>query len=661
MKGPLILLLLVALVADPAAGQQKTVDRLVKKLNEAATVDNKAVALDSLTMFYMWFMNKPDSTFEYAKRFINFSLTQQDKKYLILAYARMGFYYINVSEYKAALDISLRALKLSQEYNIPDFLSALYYNVSWVYFNLDDHVRAFTNARMGKFHLTEDKDRFMDQQLHLDGLIGNIHLSEDKMDSARYYFKQVNLRANVSEELAAKDIAAWYWGMFFLRTAEYPKADSVLSIGIASCKQNGDFLLDFFLVFSARSKIRQHKIAEAIVELKNAHALSIQNNDLGGAMQSAYLLTDCFDRIGNRDDAYRYLTLADSLNEVIQSHGSAQEIQQIRLDQQLKQQEEDANQLLQDQKNKTTLTVYVAVTTLIFLSAIVGILWRNNRQRKTANELLQAQKDRVEGALSELKATQAQLVQSEKMASLGELTAGIAHEIQNPLNFVNNFSEVNSELIGELKSAVEKGNLDEAKAIAATLEENENKIISHGKRADGIVKGMLQHSRTSSGKKEPTDINALCDEYLRLAYHGLRAKDKSFNAKFETNLDPTLGSINVMPQEIGRVILNLINNAFYAVMEKKKQNPNGYEPTVTVGTAKRNGSIEIRVNDNGGGIPGKIKDKIFQPFFTTKPTGQGTGLGLSLSYDIVTKGHGGTLTFETTEGEGTTFIIQLPQ
>ncbi|HRI22064.1 MAG TPA: ATP-binding protein, partial [Panacibacter sp.] len=221
------------------------------------------------------------------------------------------------------------------------------------------------------------------------------------------------------------------------------------------------------------------------------------------------------------------------------------------------------------------------------------------------------------------------------MASLGELTAGIAHEIQNPLNFVNNFSEVNTELIDELKSELATGNMQSANEIADDIKENSEKINHHGKRADAIVKGMLQHSRSSSGQKEPTDINALCDEYLRLAYHGLRAKNKSFNATMKTDFDETIGNINIIPQDMGRVILNLITNAFYAVMEKKKEQPEAYEPSVNVSTKKVKDRIEIRVADNGKGIPQNIIDKIFQPFFTTKPTGQGTGLGLSLSYDIV--------------------------
>jgi signal transduction histidine kinase len=267
--------------------------------------------------------------------------------------------------------------------------------------------------------------------------------------------------------------------------------------------------------------------------------------------------------------------------------------------------------------------------------------------------------NKLETALKELRTTQTQLVQSEKMASLGELTAGIAHEIQNPLNFVNNFSEVSTELIEEMNEEIQKGNLDDAKQIAADLKENLNKINHHGKRAGDIVRSMLQHSRSSSGQKELRDINALCDEYLRLAYHGFRAKDKSFNASFETDFDPDAGKISIIPQDVGRVILNLITNAFYAVTQKKKQQPQGYEPIVTVSTRRTRDIMEISVKDNGNGISQKIIDKIFQPFFTTKPTGQGTGLGLSLSYDIV-KAHGGEVRVETIEGEGTTFTVHLP-
>lgn len=271
------------------------------------------------------------------------------------------------------------------------------------------------------------------------------------------------------------------------------------------------------------------------------------------------------------------------------------------------------------------------------------------------------QKEEIQQTLHELEATQTQLIHSEKMASLGELTAGIAHEIQNPLNFVNNFSEINAELLVEMKEAIDKGDYEEVKALANDIAENEQKINMHGKRADSIVKGMLQHSRTSTGQKELTDINALCDECLRLSYHGLRAKDKTFNATFKTNFDEQLPKINIIPQEIGRVILNLCNNAFYATSAKKLTAGSNYKPVVTIETSARSDKgIQIKVEDNGSGIPQHIIDKIFQPFFTTKPTGQGTGLGLSMSYDIITKGHNGTLQVESQENAGTTFLINLP-
>lgn len=280
------------------------------------------------------------------------------------------------------------------------------------------------------------------------------------------------------------------------------------------------------------------------------------------------------------------------------------------------------------------------------------------RQRTLKLELAQARE--IEKAYTELKSTQAQLIQSEKMASLGELAAGIAHEIQNPLNFVNNFSEVSSEMMDEMKQELAAGNSRQAIEIADDIRLNLDKISHHGKRADAIIKGMLQHSRSKSGSKDPTDINALAGEYFRLAFHGLRARDKSFNALMETDLDESIGKISIIPQEIGRVILNLITNAFYAVNERRKLSGSDYQPTVWLRTRKLNDRVEVVVTDNGNGIPDKDREKIFQPFFTTKPSGEGTGLGLSMSYDIVTKGHGGELKMESQEGEGTTFIVYLP-
>ncbi len=368
------------------------------------------------------------------------------------------------------------------------------------------------------------------------------------------------------------------------------------------------------------------------------------------------MISDYYHGQKNTDSSFAYLRLATLLNDSIGSieKKRLQEFQVAAFNQQLMLQQQE-----QERIEKAGTLKTIAIIALIAVFSTIGLLlYRNNREKQKANQILKEKNSEIEKAMSNLKSTQSQLIQSEKMASLGELTAGIAHEIQNPLNFVNNFSEVSSELIDEMNEELYKGHFEEAKAISSDLKQNLEKINHHGKRADAIVKGMLQHSRSSSGTKESTDINALCDEYLRLSYHGLRAKDKSFNATLKTDFDETVGYINIIPQDIGRVILNLINNAFYAVDEKKKQQSEGYEPTVSVSTKNAGDKVLISVKDNGNGIPPKVLDKIFQPFFTTKPTGQGTGLGLSLAYDIV-KAHGGELKVDTREGEETTFIITL--
>ncbi len=363
------------------------------------------------------------------------------------------------------------------------------------------------------------------------------------------------------------------------------------------------------------------------------------------------------------DSAYKYLELSISLKDSLYTTDKIRQFQTLTFNEDARrmQLEQQSREAKQQYENK--IKIYSLIGGMAVFLLLAFFFYRNNKHKQKANTLLVAQKNEIETTLAELKSTQSQLIQSEKMASLGELTAGIAHEIQNPLNFVNNFSEVNKELLVEMKDEIDKGNFEEVKALAADVIDNQEKINHHGKRADAIVKGMLQHSRHSSNQKEPTEINALADEYLRLAYHGLRAKDKSFNAIIKTDFDETIGKINIVPQDIGRVILNLITNAFYAAplhTEGRGLDPTyKHEPTIWVSTKKMDTKVLISVRDNGPGIPEKILDKIFQPFFTTKPTGQGTGLGLSLSYDIV-KAHSGELKVETKEGGGSTFIITLP-
>jgi signal transduction histidine kinase len=397
----------------------------------------------------------------------------------------------------------------------------------------------------------------------------------------------------------------------------------------------------------------------AIPMLKESKEKEEKKHNMTDVLSLEEYLADAYAGINDYKQAYQFLKRAYTLKDSLEKLSGKEEVSLIQMQKQEELQTATYNEerKLQEAEQSRTrfknrVSLYGLLGGIAILVLVAGLLWRNNRQKQKA-------KVKIEAAYSELKATQSQLIQSEKMASLGELTAGIAHEIQNPLNFVNNFSEVNSELADELEQEVDKGNFGEVKIIAKSIKENQQKINHHGKRADTIVKGMLQHSRSSSGQKEMTDINALADEYLRLAYHGLRAKDKSFNATTKTSLDESIGKINIVPQDIGRVILNLITNAFYAVTDKKKLEAAGYEPMVIVSTKKENGKLLVCVKDNGNGIPPKVLDKIFQPFFTTKPTGQGTGLGLSLSYDIV-KAQGGELKVETKEGEGSEFIIKLP-
>ena len=378
-------------------------------------------------------------------------------------------------------------------------------------------------------------------------------------------------------------------------------------------------------------------------------------------LETSQLLASEYELINNINESHKYLKLAFAANNELFGPKKVFELQKTLAEEQQHQVEAEKQQVAY--KNRVRQTALAAGIGIILIIAL--ILYRSNRQKQKVNKVLAT-------TLDNLKATQSQLIHSEKMASLGELTAGIAHEIQNPLNFVNNFSEVNREMIAEMKEEIEKGNYSEVKIIADDIEGNEEKINHHGKRAGAIVKGMLQHSRSSTGVKEPTDINALADEYLRLAYQSFKAKDKDSNAVpivigIKTDFDENIGKINIIPQDIGRVLLNLYNNAFYAcaersrsaVNEQKSKNLISYEPTVSVTTKKSENSIVITVSDNGNGIPEKIKEKIFQPFFTTKPTGSGTGLGLSLSYDIV-KAHGGELKVKTIENAGTEFIIQLP-
>tara|TARA_R110002072_G_scaffold193809_1_gene350951 strand:+ start:1872 stop:3902 length:2031 start_codon:yes stop_codon:yes gene_type:complete len=486
--------------------------------------------------------------------------------------------------------------------------------------------------------------------------IGWVYLQRNQLDSASYYLKKTLYHYEDSPYQGNKGTLHIFISQYYEKAQKLDSAKAsaktAMSLSVEETKLGS---LTGSQLLLGRLFLQTSQLDSALLYTEKALKTSQLTNDKRSEGDAYVRLASIYNLQKQNEQAYEYLnrgkTLLDSINGAYITR--LLQFQNIEFDQKIRLQElEKENELT---KNRIRTVALLAVLVIFLLIAL--LLYRNNRQKQKANKVL-------EDTLADLKTTQAQLVQSEKMASLGELTAGIAHEIQNPLNFVNNFSEVNNELIDEMNEELEKGDLDEAKTIAANIKQNLEKINHHGKRADSIVKGMLQHSRSNSGTKEPTDINALCDEYLRLSYHGLRAKDKAFNSKLITNFEDGLKKVNVIPQDLGRVVLNLLTNAFYAVNEKssiaKASEDINYEPTVSIATKTVGKNLEIRIKDNGNGMPQEVVDKIFQPFFTTKPTGKGTGLGLSMSYDIVTKGHGGALKVETEQNVGTEFIIRLP-
>jgi two-component system, NtrC family, sensor kinase len=534
-------------------------------------------------------------------------------------------------------------------------------------------------------------------------MLGQTYLKLNKLDSALLFEEKALAYSDQSGYRMYRGEIFEHTGNIYYKKGMYDSAKEYFYRGIQTNQEQNNlpFSANIYVLLADLFR-NTGNIDSSLIYGKRALEIYQHVGELPGILSSYKSLSSSYKSQNNLDSAFYYQELAFAANDSLNAPEKISQFQNIGFDEQLRINELEKERI--EKENK--MRIYALLAGIAVVLLIAFLLYRNNRNRRKANELLTAQKEEievqkksVEHALSDLKSTQAQLIQSEKMASLGELTAGIAHEIQNPLNFVNNFSELNGELIEELNEEIELGNYEDVKDIAKDIAGNEEKIKHHGKRAEEIVKGMLQHSRSGDGVKEPTDINALCDEYLRLSYHGFRAKDKTFNATIKTEFDDAIGMVEVVPQDMGRVILNLLNNAFYActdrsdstsaersvstgadpglsarakrshsagtvpsrstVNEEKPHPTDSYEPTVSVSTKLKKNKFEIRIVDNGNGIPQEVLNKVFQPFFTTKPTGQGTGLGLSLSYDIV-NAHGGRLKVETKDGEGSVFIIELP-
>jgi len=599
-----------------------------------------------------------DSTLFYSQQALRLAEQIHSPKNEAGALYAIGSSYRRMGEIPKGLDFIYKGLQISTDNRDSQGLASGYTNMGLIHFDLDEYITAINNFQVALKVREQLHDS--DQQVYLLMRIAYAYSKNKQSDSASAYMQEA------IDEWNKLKLTDYFNGLYFELIGEIEFASNNRGLAFdylnksIQINQKNNFLLTGSIahIVIAGFYKESGQIDSAIFHAKQGLVEAKIYGAKKRVLEASSTLAELYEQKDAREALY-YRKVYDSANEELYGRKKVEDLQKILSAEQERQRESE----LQKIAYRNKIRQYSLLLGLGAILIIAFLLFRNNRHKQKANIVLQQQKAKVETTLQELRTTQAQLIQSEKMASLGELTAGIAHEIQNPLNFVNNFSEVNKELIEEVKSEKLKDKSERDDEVENQLlndiEQNLEKISYHGKRADAIVKGMLQHSRTSSGQKELTDINALCDEYLRLAYHGLRAKDKTFKAEIKTDFDNSVGKLNIVLQDIGRVILNLINNAFYAVNERWNADGERSEAVVCVSTKKLDGKILISVKDNGNGIPKNIVDKVFQPFFTTKPTGLGTGLGLSLAYDTI-KAHGGEIKIKTREGEGSEFTVELP-
>ncbi len=672
-KGYFLLIYCWCLVWPSYSQDQKLADSLRIIYNKESLSDAEKLELLGKLSFNE--VKDLNLSLQYAEELVNLSKETGNNKYLHRGYFQKGNKKRLFGDLKEALDAYFKSAEVARLENNRKGEGNAYGAIADIYSISDNHPNARHYYNKAIAILREDNDSVALASVILNA--GEEFMNSHIYDSAYVYFEESR---DIFEKLDYQIGVAYSIGnigMVFAKTGENDLAEKNIMEAIEILEELEDFYPVCVYLISMADLYKGKGNEQGALNYANRSLTLARQLGLKEQIRDANMkLSELYEQSGNPAESYnyfkQYILYRDSINNI----NNVQSMANLRTDFEVSQKQAEVNLLYQQRQAQRWWLISIA-TALFSALILLFMFYRNNKNKQKANALLQEQKGKVETALVHLKAAQAQLIHSEKMASLGELTAGIAHEIQNPLNFVNNFSEVNNELVDEMYEELDKGDIAEAKTIASDIKQNLEKITHHSKRAENIVRGMLQHSRTSSGIKEPTNINALADEYLRLAYHGFRAKDKSFNADYKTEFDPNLTKINVVPQDIGRVLLNLINNAFYAVQappppEKSGQAPEGrikergadYKPTVIVRTSSYNPpsggrGAYISVSDNGPGIPPQIKDKIFHPFFTTKPTGQGTGLGLSLAYDIV-KAHGGELKVESEEDKGTEFIVLLP-
>jgi two-component system NtrC family sensor kinase len=621
--------------------QNKFTDSLSKQLAIVKKDTSRVLILSDLCFYYR--NTNVDSSIVYGHDAWNLAQKIKFVRGEADVLSKLGLSYREKGDLPKSLELLFRAMKIAQDNRYFLILANAYRRIAHVYRDLSDYQKSLAYS-----HLALENDLRINNKRGIATEYMNFAITYQHMnnpDSASYYGEKAYEMSDYIEDLKPEvfKVLGDVQAMKNIKN----KAAEWYHKGIQQALSLNDFRTTSFIYSNMAGMYRKFNIADSAIICAEQGVLYGQKTSYQkGILLSANLLSQIYDSI-DPVKALEYHKIAAAAKDSLFGAGNIQTIQALVSKEETRQKELESTKSAYQNR----LRLYGLSTGLAVFLIIALILYRNNRQKQKTNKILEA-------TLLDLKTTQSQLILSEKMASLGELTAGIAHEIQNPLNFVNNFSELNKELLLEMKDEIEKGNIEDAKSLAANAIDNQEKINHHGKRADAIVRGMLQHSRSSTGIKEVTDINALCDEYLRLSYHGYRAKDNTFNSTLNTNYDKTIGPLNIIPQDIGRVILNLINNAFYAVQEKKAKLGNEYSATVSLNTKKSGDNVLISIKDNGNGIPQNILDKIFQPFFTTKPAGQGTGLGLSLSYDIV-KAHGGELKVQAQEGEGSEFIIQL--
>ncbi|MBP6411601.1 MAG: tetratricopeptide repeat protein [Pseudarcicella sp.] len=645
----LIITLFFALLCSIGFAQNKLIDSLSHGLNIATSDTSRVKVLAELC--YEYRHSKPDTAIRYGQQALDLARRIHYSNGEATALSSIGFVYRGLGDLQNSLSLQQKALAIAEQNIKSDETAKSLFGIGAIYVDLKDYSKALNNYKkaLSLYQLNDNKKKVAILWVN----IGDVYEKVNQLDSALYCTQKGYQLMPSLASISEKSYALRVLTKIYIKLNQLDLAISTSRMGIKAAIDQGNIRDQGFCYYLIAEVYKaRNQIDSCIYYAKKALYFSQICKYRLVIIDASTLLAEIYEPKDSKLSLY-YFKIAKETNEEIYGAKKILDLQKTIAEEQERQSQKEAIRI----KYETQLKQYVLLAGLAILLLVAFFLYRNNQKEKKAKNLLQEQKDKVQSTLSTLKATQAQLIQSEKLASLGELTAGIAHEIQNPLNFVNNFSEVSVELVQEIKEERQKPkeNQDDSLVdeIFKDIFQNLEKITLHGKRASSIVKGMLEHSRASTGEKELTDINVLADEYLRLSYHGLRAKDSSFNADFKTNFDENLPKIEVIPQDFGRVLLNLINNAFYATKGVKS-------PLVEIKTERLENGVTISVKDNGSGMTEATKAKIFQPFFTTKPTGEGTGLGLSLAYDIVTKGHGGTIEVESVEDEGSIFLITLP-